>query len=236
MTFKELATYFDKLEATSSRLALIDILSELFKSVKSPEQLEKICYLVQGRVAPFFEPIEFGMADKMIAQALATTYAGEKEEIMKHYSKLGDISLVAYEMAKKHQHGSEMTIDQSYMALHEIGHIAGVGSVEKKMTFFRDELLKKLDPVSVKYVVRIVLGNLRLGIGDPTILDALSLAILGDKSQRKVLEGAYNRTSALGLVAKVLKEKGLDAVKNLKVRVGFPIRSELCERYQILSL
>lgn len=230
MKFSDLAIYFDKLEATSSRLALIDILSELFKSVRTGEQLERICYLVQGRVAPFFEPIEFGMADKMIAQALAATYEEEKDVILKQYSKLGDMSLAAYELATKHNHGSAMTVDQVFNALLEVAHISGVGSVERKTNYFRDELLKKLDPVSVKYIVRIVLGKLRLGIGDPTILDSLALAILDDRTQRKVLEGAYNRTSALGLVGRTLKEQGIEEVTKLKVRVGFPIRSELCER------
>ncbi len=230
MKFSELAQYFDKLDETSSRLALIDILSDLFKSVKTGEQLEKICYLVQGRVAPFFEPIEFGMADKMIAQALAATYGEEKEAVLKQYGKLGDISLVAYEFAEKHKHGSELTVDQVFVALNEIASTSGAGSVEKKTTFLKDELLEKLDALSVKYVVRILLGNVRLGIGDPTILDALALAILNDRTKRKVLEGAYNRTSALGLVAKTLKDHGIKDVEDLKVRVGFPIRSELCER------
>ena len=144
MKFSELAQYFDKLDETSSRLALIDILSDLFKSVKTGEQLEKICYLVQGRVAPFFEPIEFGMADKMIAQALAATYGEEKEAVLKQYGKLGDISLVAYEFAEKHKHGSELTVDQVFVALNEIASTSGAGSVEKKTTFLKDELLEKL--------------------------------------------------------------------------------------------
>ncbi|HZE87184.1 MAG TPA: ATP-dependent DNA ligase [Methylomirabilota bacterium] len=230
MTFQALATYFEQLEATSSRLALIDILSNLFKSVKTGEQIEKICYLVQGRVAPFFVPLEFGMADKMIAAALATTYGEDKDEILKQYAHRGEMSLVAYELAKKHHHTGSLTVDQVFVALNTVATTSGAGSVEKKTNFFRDELLKKLDPLSVKYVVRIVLGNLRLGIGDPTILDALALAILDDRTQRKVLEGAYNRTSALGLVGKTLKDSGIAELKKLKVRVGFPIRSELCER------
>jgi DNA ligase-1 len=61
-------------------------------------------------------------------------------------------------------------------------------------------------------------------------LDALATAKLGDKSQRKLLEGAYNRTSDLGLIAKTLWDKGLPAVQNLKLMVGYPVRSELCER------
>lgn len=230
MIFQELATYFDRLEETSSRLALIDILSDLFKHIKTGTEIENICYLVQGRVAPFFEPIEFGMADKMVAQAIAATYGLEKDEVLKEYTKEGDLSLVAYNLAKKTHHKGDESVNDVVIKLTALAKISGPGSVDEKVRFLKDELFEKHDAVSVKYFVRIVLGNIRLGIGDPTILDALAVAILNDKTKRKALEGGYNRTSALGLVGKTLKEEGLAAVEKLKVRVGFPIRSELCER------
>jgi len=230
MTFSNLATYFEKLEQTSSRLSLIDILSELFTSVKTGEQLEKICYLVQGRVAPFFEPIEFGMADKTVASAASVAYGIDREKVLALYSKLGDMGLAVQQLSEKNKvQNTTLTIDDIVAVLFTIAKTSGDGTVEKRTNLLSD-LLKKLDSVSVKYVVRIVLGNVRLGIGDPTILDALALAIGGDRAQRKVLEGAYNRTSALGLVGKVFKDDGLKEVEKLKVRVGFPIRSELCER------
>lgn len=230
MTFQALAIYFDKLEQTSSRLALIDILSDLFKSVKTGEELEKICYLVQGRVAPFFEPIEFGMADKTVASALAVTFDSTKEKVWEQYLKKGDMGTVAQELSTgQRAKGKELAVADVVEVLLQIAKTSGEGTVEKRTTLLAD-LFKKVDSLSVKFVSRIVLGNLRLGIGDPTILDALAVALLGDKSKRKVLEGGYNRTSALGLVGKTLKEEGLAAVEKLKVRVGFPIRSELCER------
>jgi DNA ligase 1 len=232
MQFSELSTYFDKLEATSSRLALIAILSELFKKVKTGEELEKICYLVQGRVAPFFEPIEFGMADKTVAASLAVAFDSTKEKVWDAYQKAGDMGEVAQQLGQESRSKnpqSRISVDDIVAILLQIAKTSGDGTVEKRVTFLSD-LLKKLDSVSVKFVSRIVLGNLRLGIGDPTILDALALAIGGDKAQRKVLEGAYNRTSALGLVGKIFKDGGLKEVEKLKVRVGFPIRSELCER------
>src|SRR5947209_18234468 len=59
--FARLAHSFEKLEKTSSRLALIAILAELFRLIESPDEIAKVCYLVQGRVAPFFEALEIGM-------------------------------------------------------------------------------------------------------------------------------------------------------------------------------
>ena len=231
MKFEEFAKYLDKLEATSSRLSLIEILSELFKKTPASE-IEKIVYLIQGRIAPFFAPVEIGMAEKSVASALASAYGSDKEKVLALFNKLGDMGLAAYELARNSKfeiRNSKLSVGDVLETLEEIAKTSGEGSVEKKQSLF-SELLKKVDAVSAKHLVRIPLGNTRLGIGDPTILDALATAKLGDKSNRKKLEGAYNRTSDLGLIAKTLWTKGLNAVEKLEVRVGSPIRSELCER------
>jgi len=130
---------------------------------------------------------------------------------------------------KRVQHDRNKSVREVFEVLTKIAKTSGEGTVEKRQTLLSD-LLKKLDPVSAKHLVRIPLGNTRLGIGDPTILDGLATAKLGEKSKRKLLEGAYNRTSDLGLIAKTLFTEGLQAVQKLKVQVGKPIRSELCER------
>jgi DNA ligase-1 len=231
MQFKELAQYFEKLEATSSRLTLIEILSDLFKKTPSTE-IEKIVYLIQGRLAPFFAPIEIGMAEKTVAEALALAYGSTKEAVIKEFNKLGDMGLAAEQFNLKSKVAnvkSEISVAQAFKILLEIANTKGNGTVEKREILLSD-LLKKLDATSAKHLVRIPLGNTRLGIGDPTVLDALATAKLGDKSQRKQLEGAYNRTSDLGLIAKTLWVNGLKAVQKLELRVGYPVRSELCER------
>ena len=99
MTFSTLSSYFEKLEATSSRLSLIDILSDLFKH-SSALEIDKITYLIQGRIAPFFEPTEIGMAEKTVAMAIALSYESKKEEVLKLYGKLGDMGLVAEKLAR----------------------------------------------------------------------------------------------------------------------------------------
>ncbi len=237
MTFASLATYFEELEKTSSRLSLIEILSKLFSSIETPEEIEQVIYLVQGRVAPFFAPVEIGMADKMVAQAIANAYGVERESVLVAFDQLGDMGLAAQKIAqgsKIKDKGSRMSVQDVFDCLTEISHTSGVGSVEKKIKLLSD-LLVRVDPISAKHLVRIPLGNLRLGIGDPTVLDALATAKLGDKKQRHYLEGAYNRTSDLGLIGKTLWtcKNPIDAVEKIEklaVTVGKPIRSELCER------
>lgn len=234
MKFAEFAEYLEKLESTSSRLSLIEILSELFKKTPA-EEIEKIVYLIQGRIAPFYAPIEIGMAEKSVASSIAIAYGSEKEKVLKLYSKLGDMGLASYELArnsirqKSGGRNSKLNVGDVFETLTQAAKTSGEGTVEKRQKLLSG-LLGKVDATSAKHLVRIPLGNTRLGIGDPTVLDALATAKLGDKSNRKLLEGAYNRTSDLGLIAKTLWEKGLPEVQKLEVRVGSPIRSELCER------
>ena len=229
MKFQELTSYFEKLEKTSSRLTLIEILSELFKKTPVAE-IEEIVYLIQGRLAPFFVPLEIGMAEKSVASSIASAYGFSKEEVLKLYQKLGDMGLVALQLSQTSKIKSQnLTVDQVFKILTEIANTKGEGTVEKRQALLSN-LLQRLDPISAKHLVRIPLGNTRLGIGDPTVLDGLATAKLGDKSKRKVLENAYNKTSDLGLIAKTLWSYGLSGVGKLEVRVGSPIRSELCER------
>lgn len=234
MTFSKLSQYFEKLESTASRLALIDILSELFVQIDDPQEIEKVCYLVQGRIAPFFEPLEIGMAEKTVAKALAIAYNETPEEVLKVYDRLGDMGLAVEKLSANHPHKGDLSINDVFAILTTIANTSGEGTIEKKVNLLI-ELLQKVNSVSAKYLVRIPLGNLRLGIGDPTVLDALAKAKFGDKTNRKLLEGAYNRTSDLGLIAKTLwshknPAHALAAVEKLEVTVGKPIRSELCER------
>jgi DNA ligase-1 len=229
MNYSKLSAYFEKLDQTSSRLSLIEILSKLFKETKA-EEIEKIVYLLQGRLSPFFVQVEIGMAEKTVAQSIAIAYGATRKDVLKLYQNLGDMGLVAEQLSSNSKlKTANLSVKEVARILTEIANIKGGGTVEKRQTLLSD-LLKKLDPISAKHLVRIPLGNTRLGVGDPTVLDALATAKLGDKSKRKVLEQAYNRTSDLGLIAKTLWDKGLLGVEKLEVRVGAPIRSELCER------
>jgi len=101
LEFARLAHSFEKLEQTSSRLALIAILAELFRSIERPDEIEKVCYLLQGRVAPFFEALELGMAEKTVARSIAIAYHTTPEHVFTLYSALGDLGLVAEQLSKE---------------------------------------------------------------------------------------------------------------------------------------
>ena len=227
MLFVEFSGYLERLEATTKRNELVEILSELFSSL-GKDEIQNVVYLIQGRVAPFFEPIEIGMGEKMVALAIANAGSTSQDEVLNRYGELGDLGLVAQEILIEGEPDG-LRVSEVYSELLQIAQASGSGSVEAK-TSQLSSILRRLDPVSCKYLTRIPLGVLRLGIGDPTLLDAFSVAKVGDKSLRKQLERAYNETSDLGMIAKVLWTEGISGVNGLKISVGRPVRSQLPER------
>ena len=235
MEFATLARYFEQLEQTSSRRALIATLSALFRLIERADEREHVCYLLQGRIVPFFTALEIGMAEKTVAKAIAQAYQTTAEEVVARFSTLGDMGLVAEQLCTEAGMLSQLLqVDDVFQGLKTIAQTSGKGTVEKRIVLLAD-MLKSVDSVSAKYIVRIPVGKLRLGIGDATMLDALATARFHDIKHRTVLEQAYNKTSDLGLIARTLwqhpnEEEAQRAVAHLGVQVGKPIRSELAER------
>jgi DNA ligase 1 len=227
MRFDELASYLEQLEATSSRNELVRILSELYGAC-APDEIEPITYLIQGRLAPFFVPVEIGLGDRLLLTGMAQAYGIPRDDVIATYRRIGDHGATAQEVAPQTEHQAPAVVEV-HRRLSEIAAAAGAGSLQRKLDLFAG-LLAELDPVSAKHLVRITSGKMRLGIGDPTVLDALSFARKGDRSLRPLLEGAYNRTSDLGLIARTLWAEGEPGVEALRVTVGRPLRPQLAER------
>ncbi|MCD6547462.1 MAG: ATP-dependent DNA ligase [Nanoarchaeota archaeon] len=232
MKFAVIADYFEKLEATTKRLEMFDILSELFKKAK-PSEIDKLVYICQERIKPPYEGIEIGMAEKMLEKAIARATGTDLKKVSSLYKKKGDLGLVAEALASKQSFKlvkpKELTLNDVYEGFLKTALTSGAGAVERKISIISG-LLSRANPKEAKYISRFVIGRLRLGIGDPTIMDSLSKAKVGDRSLREKIERAYNLCSDLGLVAKTLFEKGEKALEKFKVTPGKPIRMALAER------
>ncbi len=233
MLYDTLVDCYNRLESTTKRLEMTDILADLFKEA-SADEVEKIVYLTQGKIHPDWtgEP-EIGMAEKMVVETLTKVSGLRKARVARLVSELGDIGLAAEEALRGKAQGSfiqrSLTVSDVYNGLDSIARREGQGSTKQKIDDL-GSLLADASPLGARYIARTVVGKLRLGIGDMTILDALSQAHTGSKDQRDVLERAYNLSSDLGLVARTLEEEGLEAIENFHVRVGSPIRVMAAQR------
>jgi DNA ligase-1 len=233
MKFARLAEYFERLEGTTQRRTMCDLLSALFQEADL-EEIERVVYLCQEQLLPPYRGLELGLAEKLITAAIARVAAQEEKVVIAQYKRLGDLGLVAEVLVQRTADRRALDVVTVYDKLLTIARTSGEGSIERKIQLFAD-LLRRLSPPEVRYVVRFAMGQLRLGIGDPTILDALSVAAAKDKNLRPELERAYNLCSDLGLVAKTLFATGEKGIKGFTVQVGRPIRMALAERVATAS-
>ena len=229
MEFSRVADLYEKIEDTTKRLEMTDHLVSLFKD-SPPQIIDKVVYLTQGKLYPDYMGIELGMAERMAIEAVSRATLVAKKKINQLYKQSGDLGLTVEELLKgRFPPLKALTVEDVYSTLDKIAKTSGKGSNEIKIRLL-SRLLRGSRPKEAKYIVRIVTGKLRLGIGDMTILDALALAFTGDKSNRPILEEAYNLSSDLGIVAKTIAEKGLEGIKKFQVTIGRPIRPMLAER------
>lgn len=227
-----IADAYEKIGATTKRLEITDLLVELLK--KTPVGvIDKVAYLTQGKIYPDFVGIEIGVAEKLAVKALVKVCGRREAEVEEDLKKSGDIGETTERfVAKKKQvtfFQQPLTVEKVYETFDKMAKASGSGAVDLKVSLLAG-LLAAASPREVKYVMRTVTGNLRLGIADMTVLDALAIAFGGGKEARDDIERAYNISSDLGRVAKTVAERGIEGIKRFRVSVDEPIRPMLAER------
>lgn len=232
MEFSELANLFGRIESTRSRLEYTDELAKLFAK-SSASEIKKIVYLCVGMLVPQHKGIEIGMGIRLAEQAIVIVSGSKEKEVEALYKKEGDLGSTAEKLfEKKSQHtlaGAALSVSKVYDNFTKIATSSGEGSQDAKIKLLA-ELLSNASPIEARFIVRFVQGNLRVGVGEPTILDALSVMSVGSKELRPDLERAFNLTSDIGLVAELFLSKGIDGVRAVKPLTFSPIRPALAER------
>jgi DNA ligase-1 len=232
MLFRELSECYEKLESISSRLSMIEVLGALFKKLE-PDEVKSAIYITQGVLAPPFEGVEFGMAEKMVEEAIAMSTGHTKEQVESAYRKYGDMGRAAFEMkGASRQSGISArhhTINEVYAAMLKIASTSGHGSKDLKIKGLAS-MLSTATPLEAKYLAKYPFDELRLGVGDSTVLEALSVMAADHRKLKAKLERAYNLCSDLGLVGETLAQKGEHAIDKFKITLFKPIRPALAER------
>ncbi|MCV0392467.1 MAG: ATP-dependent DNA ligase [Nitrosopumilus sp.] len=232
MEFSILADSFFKMESTAKRLELTKILVELFE--KTPHNvISKIVYLLQGKLRPDFEGIELGVAEKLAIRAIAKSSGIQIKKIEDEYRKGGDIGHAAAIILEQKTQTTflveDITVERVYETLFKISKSEGSRSQDMKMKYI-SSLLNDATPLEASYILKILLGTLRLGIAENTVMDALAIAFSGNKENRKILEHAYNVSSDLGKVAETIATKGILGIEKFEIILFNPIRPMLADR------
>jgi DNA ligase-1 len=230
MEYEIVAEAYRDLEQASGRLALVERLAALLAATPA-ELLPVVCYLCQGLIAPEFAGVDLGLAEKLAIRAVATAVGASPAEVTALVRQTGDLGLAAERLltVKAADRPASLTVTAVVDTLHEIAEAEGAGSQGRKLDLLAG-LLAQATPLEARYLLRVVTKGLRLGIGTPTILDALAQVYTGSRTARPVLERAYNICCDLGRVAAALADGGLAAAEEIHVRPGNPVRAMLAQR------
>ena len=230
MQYDVVAEAYRDLERASGRLALIDRLAALLTQTPT-ELLGTVCYLCQGLIAPEFAGVDLGLAEKLAVRAVATATGDTPEQVRVSLRETGDLGQAAEQLlaVSAGDRPASLQVVAVVDTLHTIAGAQGPGSQGRKLDLLSG-LLVRATPLEARYLLRLVTRGLRLGIGTPTILDALAQVYAGGRTARPVLERAYNICCDLGLVASTLAGGGLAAVEQIHVRSGNPVRPMLAQR------
>ena len=234
MDYSNLVEYYKKLEGVSAKLEKTQILAKLFREVPINE-LDKVVLLVQGTVFPKFTGYELGVATQMMIKAISKATGISTNKIEKEFAKVGDLGLVAEKCVKERKQvvlfAKKLTIEKVFKNLQELAFVTGAGSQERKLALIT-ELLTSAKPEEACYIVRTILGELRVGVAEGLIRDAIVEAFLvkeGMKKEEKekmteLVDYAWNILSDFGEVAKIAREKGADGLKKVKIQIGRPVQ------------
>lgn len=232
MKFSLVADTLSYMENTTKRLELTQHLVDLFK-ITPPDIIPKVVYLLQGKLRPDHEGVEIGIAEKIAIKALSKSSGISIKKIESEYKDTGDFGQVASKILEQKTQttflSENITVERVYDTLYKIAELKGARSQDMKMKYI-SSLLNDATPTEGGFIAKIITSNLRLGIADYTILDALSIAYTGSKENRPSLEHAYNVCSDLGKVSYAVSKDGLESLKDFQVTIFSPIRPMLAER------
>ncbi len=269
MEVSNLVKYLSELEKTSLRLEIRQILLKLLRQLEKEQSDEDIyiaVYLLTGILTPAFIPLEFGIQEKTIINIILSTFNIQKEELLEIFGKFGDWGDVWEHLIMQKQYSlknnnkkdfinTEKSLLTLYNQLLDIALISGKGAILNK-TAKLQALLLSLKATEAKYIIRFVLGKLRLGLNVKSILDALAYFVVFKTSNfnkgaekhedlgvnisevkqiKKQLEYFFGISNDIGYVTYTVLHDVEHSLADVSGMPGIPIASQLAERQAQLS-
>ena len=227
MRLRTLAEAFAEIEATRGRLAIVKIVKTVLDRA-GEEELESVVHLLLGELSPPYVGVEVGVGEKLLARVLAAAYETSAATVTRRYKRMGDLGLVAEALAPETPR-KRLTVRQAYSALLDVARTTGKGATSRK-TERLTALLGDVSGLEAKYLVRVVQGRLRLGVGEQTVLEAAAVGAFGDARKKPLVEHAFNVRSDLAAVVRLAYTRGARGLSNLTPSVGTPVRPALAQR------
>ena len=231
MKYDKLVELYEVLDSTTKRLEKTSLIADFLSMVgeEDPNILSIVTLLTLGRIFPTWSEEELGLGSKLLMKAIALVVGVKPGEVEDQMRDSGDIGLAAQELFSRKVQSTlfrrNLTIEKVHQNLVKIADITGGRSQYKKLEILR-ELLSSASPLEAKYITRTVIEELRVGVGEGTMKDAVSRAF---KVPKETVERAHMLTNDLGLVAEVTKEQGTEGLQKLTLEPGKPVKPMLAQ-------
>lgn len=247
MEYSELCKIYEELEKNSKRLAKIHIISEFIKKTHK-DDLPVIALLIQGRLFPNWDEREIGVASRLVLKAINVATGISVEKIEEEWKKTGDLGITTENLTgvKKQRtlFSHKLTVKKIFDNLRKLASLEGLGTVEKKVALIA-ELLTSAKPLEAKYIIKTVLGEMRIGVGEGSLRDSIVWAFFSSKIGLKYdekendievsdreeynkyvggVQHAYDLTNDFSAVILKAKEHGLKGLLKEEISVGRPIK------------
>jgi len=232
MKYKKLAEFYEDVSGTTKRLEKTKILAEFLKKVL-PEEKD-ILYLLLGDIYPEYDERRIGISNQLAIKAISKSTGTPEKVVIKEWKKIGDIGKVSEKLIQSKKQTTlashVLTTEKVIENLRKLPTLEGKGTVSKKL-FLITELLTSASSIEALYLVRTLIGDLRIGIQEGTIREALSFAFFnGDKESSKAVQDAIDKSNDLGLVFEIARSGKIKDLDKISLEVGKPIKAMLAQK------
>ena len=232
MRYKKLAQLYEELSSTPKRLEKIDILSKFLDHL--PEEDKDVLYLLLGDIYPEYDERRIGISNQLAIKAISKSTGTEIKKIVSEWKSIGDLGLTAekFTLHKKQStlHSHIITTKKVIENLRKLPELQGKGTVEKKLALIT-ELLNSVEPIEAKYLIRTLIGDLRIGMQESTIREAISKAFFErDKTASTIVQKAIDKSNDLAVVFDIAKKGKLKELEKVNLQIGKPIKAMLAQK------
>jgi len=237
MKYSKLAQLYEDLSSTPKRLEKIKILSKFLKQVREKDR--DIMYLLLGDIYPEYDGRKIGISNQLAIKTISKSSGTETSEVVRIWKSVGDLGRVAEKLAQTRKqstlHRQTLTTEKVLTNLRKLPELEGKGTVSKKLSLIT-ELLTSASPVETLYIIRILIGNLRIGIKESTIREAMASAFFErNKETAKKIQDAIDRSNDLAEVFDVVKKGKIKDLEKISLEVGKPIKAMLAQKVKTIE-
>jgi len=229
MNFREFAEFCESIEKITSTLELTARISEFIRKIEDEQDLYNVVLFIMGRIYPTWDERELGVGVGLLYEALENVSGKKKGKIEDLVRELGDLGLVSARLVGERSmltlEFEELTIKRLREIFDEISGLTGEGSRKRKILLLTG-LYGQSTPLEAKYITRLIMNEMRLGVGEGIVRDAIARAF---GVSEEIVERAYMITNDLGKVAVIAKKYGRKGLEELKVQLGIPVKMMLAQ-------